>query len=97
MQDAALARVLVSGKPPAVNLGNAPGPPGGFGGGGPGGGAGMGLPVSLQKLINADLAALKAGRPLPTATHADLRSALDELEKAGRYNHFWNAYLWRKS
>src|SRR5262249_2955166 len=57
MRDAALARALASGKPPAVVLGNVAGPPGGFGGGP--GGAGMGLPATLRKLIDADLAALQ--------------------------------------
>jgi hypothetical protein len=26
-----------------------------------------------------------------------LRTALDELEKNGRFDHYWNAYLWRKA
>ena len=57
----------------------------------------MGLPVRLQKLIDTDLSALRADKPPPKASAADVRAALNELEKAGRYDHFWNAYLWRKS
>jgi hypothetical protein len=89
--ETALARALMAGQPIPKNLGDAAGPPGGPGG------AGFGLPEVLQRLINADLAARKADKPLPKASAAEVRAALDELEKAGRYDHFWNAYLWRKT
>jgi hypothetical protein len=95
-EETALARTLMTGQRPPANVkAAAPVRPGGFGGGP--GGAGFGLPVRLQKLIDADLAALRADRPLPNASANEVRAALDELENAGRYDHFWNAYLWRKT
>lgn len=84
--ETALARALMTGQPPPKNIAA-----------GPFGGAGMGLAATLQKLIDADLAALKAGKSLPRTSPTEVRAALDELETAGRYDHFWNAYLWRKT
>ncbi len=52
---------------------------------------------TIQKLVLADLAAIAEKKPLPAASDADLRAALDELEKNGQFDHVWNAYLWRKA
>ena len=51
----------------------------------------------MEALTIADVAAIAAEKPLPVAAGKDLLTALNELEKAGRYDHLWNAYLWRKS
>jgi hypothetical protein len=51
----------------------------------------------MQAMIKADLAALAAGEPAPPVADADLLKALALLETNGRYDHFWNAYLWRKT
>lgn len=54
------------------------------------------LPEPLQKVVKADLAARGEGKAAkPTA--AELTAALDGMEKYGRFDHFWNAYLWRQS
>lgn len=50
------------------------------------------LGPKMNALLTADLSD-QATKP----TAGDLRDVLDELEKAGRYDHFWNAYLWRKT
>ena len=50
----------------------------------------------LGPKLNALLTADQNGED-SKLTAAELRGALDELEKSGRYDHFWNAYLWRKS
>jgi hypothetical protein len=55
------------------------------------------LPEALRKLVQADRAAIADGRTDAAATDVDLVAALDGLEKAGWYDHFWNAYLWRKA
>jgi hypothetical protein len=55
------------------------------------------LGPKLQKLLLADLAAIGEDKPLPGVPAADLRAALDELEKSGRFDHYWNGYLWRKT
>jgi len=55
------------------------------------------LPPQLFKIVQADLAAVKNGKPLPKVAPVDLKTALDEMENQGRYDHYWNAYLWRKT
>jgi hypothetical protein len=55
------------------------------------------LGPKLQALLLAELAAIDEGKAAPSVPAADLRAALDELEKAGRYDHYWNGYLWRKT
>ncbi len=55
------------------------------------------LPAKLRSLAQVDLAAVTAGKPASTPTDADLLEALDEMEKVGRFDHAWNAYLWRKA
>jgi len=55
------------------------------------------LGPKLQALLTADLAAIADGKAVPKVAAADIRAALDDLEKIGHYDHYWNAYLWRKS
>ena len=55
------------------------------------------LPAKLMAIVQAELTAAVVGKPAPVATNAELLAALDEMEKAGRYDYFWNAYVWRKS
>jgi len=55
------------------------------------------LGPKMQTLLTADLAALADGKAVPKVAAADIRAALEELEKNGRYDHYWNAYLWRKT
>jgi hypothetical protein len=55
------------------------------------------LPPDLYRMVEADLAAVKEGKPLPKVAGTGLQAALDAMEKQGRYDHFWNAYLWRKT
>lgn len=51
----------------------------------------------LRALVRADLIAIAQGKVPSRPAAIDIRAALDELEKAGQYDHHWNAYLWRKS
>jgi hypothetical protein len=55
------------------------------------------LPPSIRALIQADLMTKVAEKPAKRVSVGDLRAALDDLEKAGRFDHYWNAYLWRKT
>jgi hypothetical protein len=55
------------------------------------------LPAGARALLVADVQAAEAGKAAPAATDADLVAALDELEKAGKFDHALNAYLWRKA
>ena len=54
------------------------------------------LPKPLQKIIRADFPTIDE-RTTGDVSHADLTAALDGLEVVGCYDHFWNAYLWRKT
>ncbi|HVK11935.1 MAG TPA: hypothetical protein VM597_24390, partial [Gemmataceae bacterium] len=51
----------------------------------------------MHAMIRADLAAVKEGKPAPAVADRDLLKALTLLETNARYDHFWNAYLWRKT
>lgn len=55
------------------------------------------LPAKLKGLAEADLAATTAGKSAVAVTDAHLLETLDEMEKVGRFDHAWNAYLWRKA
>jgi hypothetical protein len=55
------------------------------------------LPAGARALLLADVQAVEAGKSAPAATDAELLTALDELEKAGKFDHALNAYLWRKA
>jgi hypothetical protein len=55
------------------------------------------LPAKLKGLAEADLAAVTPGKPAVAATDAHLLETLDEMEKVGRFDHAWNAYVWRKA
>jgi hypothetical protein len=55
------------------------------------------LGPKMQALLTADLSAIADGKAIPKVAAADVRAALDDLEKNGRYDHYWNAYLWRKT
>jgi hypothetical protein len=55
------------------------------------------LGPKMQALLTADLAAIADGKAVPKVAAADIRAALEDLEKDGRYDHYWNAYLWRKT
>jgi hypothetical protein len=55
------------------------------------------LPEKARAILLADVQAAEAGKAAPAATDADLLAALDELEKAGKFDHALNAYLWRKA
>lgn len=51
----------------------------------------------IKQLVEADLKALKEGKPFPVATAAQLSQAIKVLQAHGYYDHWWNAYLWRKA
>jgi hypothetical protein len=55
------------------------------------------LPAKLKGLAAFDLAAVMAGKPAVAAADAHLLETLDEMKKIGRFDHAWNAYLWRKA
>jgi hypothetical protein len=55
------------------------------------------LPEAAQRPFHAELAALMAGKPVPAAAAADLLAALDAAEKKGLYDHWFSAFLWRRS
>ncbi len=55
------------------------------------------LGETMHAMIKADLAAVADRKPAPPVADADLLKALALLETNGRYDHFWNAYLWRKT
>jgi hypothetical protein len=55
------------------------------------------LTVRLANLVKADLAALAVGKECPSVELRDLPLALDEMEQAGIFDHWANAYLWRKT
>ena len=55
------------------------------------------LGETMHAMIRADLAALKDGKPAPAVADRDLLKALALLETNGRYDHYWNAYLWRRT
>jgi hypothetical protein len=55
------------------------------------------LPPRLRTLVEADLAARSAGKPVPAVRTEELTAALDQLEQLGYYDHWLNAYLWRRS
>jgi hypothetical protein len=54
-------------------------------------------PEHFRALVVADLTALVKGVAPPTASVAELSAALDEMEKAGFFDHWLSAYLWRKT
>ena len=55
------------------------------------------LPARVRAMVLADVQAIADGKAVPAAADAELLAALDELEKAGRFDHALNAYLWRKA
>ena len=55
------------------------------------------LPEKVRAMLLADVQAHADGKAIPPTTDAELLTALDELEKAGRFDHALNAYLWRKA
>jgi hypothetical protein len=55
------------------------------------------LPARLANLVSADLDALAAGKQTPRPDLHDLALVLDELELTGLFDHWANAYLWRKT
>ena len=55
------------------------------------------MPAGVRAMVLADVQASEAGKAVPAATDAELLAAIDELEKAGKFDHALNAYLWRKA
>lgn len=51
----------------------------------------------MYAMIKSDLTARAEGKPAPTTRDAVLIRALTGMEATGRYDHFWNAYIWRKT
>jgi hypothetical protein len=52
---------------------------------------------TLGSIVRADVEAHLEGKEPPLVAPAELLKALDEMEKYGFYDHWLNAYLWRKS
>ncbi len=52
---------------------------------------------SFSVVFNADLQALKKGQELPRVSPKEALAALDLMERYGFYDHWLNAYLWRKT
>ena len=52
---------------------------------------------ALAPLLDAEWAARREGHEPPAASVEDLTRALDEMESIGIYDHWLNAYLWRKT
>jgi hypothetical protein len=55
------------------------------------------LPEAAQGPFNTELAALTNGKPVRAAAAADLLAALAAAERVGIYDHWLNAFLWRRS
>jgi hypothetical protein len=51
----------------------------------------------LANLVSADITALAAGKGAPPADLHDLTLVLDDMELTGIFDHWANAYLWRKT
>lgn len=55
------------------------------------------LPARLKQLVLADLNAVEKGQPAPPPRAEGLLLTVDELERSGVFDHWVNAYLWRKA
>jgi hypothetical protein len=55
------------------------------------------FPEPFKTIVIAELNARLENKAIPGVRAADLLAALDAMEKQGYYDHWLNAYLWRKT
>ena len=56
-----------------------------------------GLPPKLAAVFKADIAAIAAKKVAPRIDASSLLALYDEMESQGYFDHWLNAYLWRKT